>query len=114
MTTNKEKKQGNDKLFLRFDRVDQLQKQLDEITEVIKSTNDFSYLDDFRNTVIMGLSRLTNNQRNKINTLFSESGIFKLITDRRKELMKKRVLARKNQSPKAFSNKTITSLIRLD
>lgn len=100
MTINKDKKQDNDKLVLRFDRVDQLQKQLEEIAEVIKGTDDFSYLDDFRNTVIMGLSRLTNNQRNKINELFIETGIFKLIADKRKELLENRVLARNNGAPK--------------
>lgn len=101
MTTNKDKKQDNDKLVLRFDRVDQLQKQLEEIAGVIKSTDDFSYLDDFRNTVVMGLSSLTNNQRNKINRIFDESGIYKLILDKRKELLKRQRLQRHNEAPRA-------------
>ena len=104
MSKNIPEKQDNDKLRLRFDRVDQLKKQIGDIAALIEMTKSFSYIEYLRNTVISGLSTMTDPQRKKINVIFNEAGIFDLIRGKHEELRKQAVVSR-NTAKEAVSKR---------
>jgi len=95
MSKNIPKKQEHDKFVMRFDRVDQLKKQIGDIAALIEVTNSLGYIEYLRGAIIKGLTTLTDSQRRKINDIFNETGIFDLMREKREELRKQSIVSRK-------------------
>ena len=67
MTKNRYKTQGNGNLKLRFDRVDQLAKQTDQLLDVIKRIEHRPEINKLRTLIVRSLGEVTDAQRTKIN-----------------------------------------------